>query len=110
MLEGEVDSSPRNSLRYWVASYKRICCNRALLDNRLYILDFDLLCRNPAQQIDKLNQFLGLDVNVDDLEAAASTIVIPDSTGRYRDQDCRQLCSEDVEFVRRLGFDVPEKY
>ena len=93
-----------------MASYKRICCNRALLDNRLYILDFDLLCRNPAQQIDKLNQFLGLDVNVDDLEAAASTIVIPDSTGRYRDQDCRQLCSEDVEFVRRLGFDVPEKY
>ena len=110
LLEGEVDSSPRNSLRYWVASYKRICSNRALLDNRLYILDFDLLCKNPVQQIGKLNQFLGLDVDIDDLEAAARSIVIPDSTGRYRDQDCRQLCSEDVDFVRALGFDVPEEY
>jgi hypothetical protein len=110
LLEGEVDPSPRNSLRYWVASYKRICSNRALLDNRLYILDFDLLCRNPVEQIEKLNRFLDMDVDSDELEAVAKTIVLPDSTGRYRDQDCRQLCSEDVEFVRALGFDVPEGF
>lgn len=109
LLEGEVDASPRNSLRYWVASYKRICSQRALLGNRLYILDFDLLCRNPVEQIEQLNRFLGLDVDDGNLEAVARTIVIPDSTGRYRDHDCGQLCSEDVEFVRALGFDVPEE-
>jgi hypothetical protein len=56
-----------------------------------------------------LNQFLDLSVTDADLETISKTIFVPKSTGRYRDNDCRQLCAEDVEFVRSLGFDVPER-
>ena len=110
LLEGDVDASPRNSLRYWVASYKRILTGRALLHDRLYILDFDLLCRSPVEEVNKLNRFLNLEVHQETLETIARSIVTPDSTGRYRDQDCRQLCSEDVEFVSTLGYEVPSVF
>lgn len=110
LLEGDVDASPRNSLRYWVASYKRILTDRALLHDRLYILDFDLLCRSPVEELNKLNRFLNLEVHRETIETIARSIVTPDSTGRYRDQDCRQLCSEDVKFAKTLGFEVPSGF
>ena len=110
LLEGDLDAPPRNSLRYWVASYKRILTDRALLHDRLYILDFDLLCRSPVEEVNKLNRFLNLEVHQETLETIARSIVTPDSTGRYRDQDCRQLCSEDVEFVSTLGYEVPSVF
>jgi Sulfotransferase family len=106
LLDGDIDPSPRNSLRYWIASYKRICSDRVLLGRRLYILDFDSLCKNPIEQIQRLNEFLGLDVNADKLNAIARTIVVPSSVGRHQNHDCRQLCLEDINFVRNLGFDI----
>ena len=106
LLEGDVEPCPRNALRYWVASYKRNSDYRNLLGDRLYILDYDLLCRNPIEQIGLLNQFLGLDVDSAVLEQAAQSVVTPTSTGRHRDCDSHQLRPEDVEFVRAQGFDV----
>ena len=58
----------------------------------------------------QLNRFLNLEVHRETLQTIARSIVIPDSTGRYRDQDCRQLCSEDVEFVSTLGYEVPSVF
>jgi hypothetical protein len=106
LLEGDVDSTPRNALRYWVASYKRICSDRTFMGDRLCILDFDLLCKYPVDQLQRLNQFLNLKVTPDILESVASSIVIPSSAGRHFHHDCRQLRSEDIDFVRNLGFEV----
>ena len=58
----------------------------------------------------QLNRFLNLELHRETLQTIARSIVIPDSTGRYRDQDCRQLCSVDVEFARTLGFEVPSVF
>ena len=106
LLEGDIEPTPRNALRYWVASYKRICGDRALLGDRLYLLDFDSLCKNPIEQLKHLNKFLDVEVSHDILEAIARAIIVPDSTGRYQYQDCSQLCPEDVDFVRSLDFDT----
>jgi hypothetical protein len=106
MLEGDTEPNPRNALRYWIASYKRICGDRALLGDRLYLLNFDSLCRNPIEQLVRLNEFLSLDASQDSVEAIAGKITIPKSAGRHRFQDCSQLCSDDVDFVRSLDFDI----
>jgi hypothetical protein len=106
LLEGDVEPDPRNALRYWVASYKRNCAYKSLLGDRLYILDYDLLCREPVAQIEQLNRFLGLTVSRDILENVGRSVVIPASTGRHQRHDCTQLRSEDIDFVRAQGFDV----
>ena len=101
-----MSTSPRNALRYWVASYKRNCSYNTLLGNRLYILNFDLLCKNPLEQIESLNRFLSLEVTRDQLESVASSIIAPASTGRHKHHNCQQLRPADVDFVRSLGFDI----
>lgn len=106
LLESGVDSSPRNALRYWVASYKRNCAYRDFLGDRLYILNFDLLCNSPDEQIQHLYRFLNLDAAQIDLDSVVQSIVVPGSTGRHKHHDCGQLRTEDVEFVKSLGFDV----
>ena len=106
LLEGDTSPSPCNALRYWVASYKRISGDAALLGDRLYILDYDLLCKKPAEQIQRLNRFLGLEVDAKLLQSAAGSVSIPESTGRYQQLDCSQFYPEDVDFVRALGFEI----
>ena len=106
LLNGNTEPTPRNALRYWVASYKRNCGYKAILGDRLYILNFDQLCRNPLEEVANLNDFLGLKIESEKLETVAESIIVPDSMGRYEHHDCRQLCDEDVEFVESLGFEV----
>ena len=105
LLEGDVDPSPKNALRYWVASYQRNCSYKALLGDRLYFLNYDLLCKNPIEEIEKLNRFLKIQVSRDQLETVTRSIAVPESIGRHSHQDCSQLRPIDVDFVRSLGFD-----
>jgi hypothetical protein len=104
LLDGDTSPTPRNALRYWVACYKRIMGDCELLGDRLYILNFDELCNSPAEQIQKLNQFLELDVSRDKLHSLAGSITVPDSCGRYRQRDCGQFDALDIEFLKTLGF------
>ena len=104
LLDGDTSPTPRNALRYWVASYKRIVGDYHLLGDRLYILNFDDLCNNPAVQIQKLSEFLQVDISREKLHALAATISVPDGCGRYRRFDCSQLDPSDIEFVKQVGF------
>jgi len=104
LLDGDTSPTPRNALRYWVASYRRILGDYDLLGDRLYILNFDALCAEPSRQIQKLSRFLGLEVRPDTLHSLASSISLPPGTGRYRRQDCSQLDPGDIEFVKQMGF------
>ena len=106
MLDGDVSPSPRNSLRYWVASYKRVLAEQVQLGQRLYVLDFDQMCAEPVAELQKLNQFLELPVSDNALAAAARLVVTPDSSGRSRARDYEQLRPEDLLFLRDLGYQV----
>lgn len=106
MLEGDIEPTPHNALRYWIASYRRIIGDRALLGDRLYILNFDSLCINPVEQLNHVNAFLGLNVSQATIESIAQIITVPTSAGRFKHQDCSQLCPEDIAYVRSLGFDT----
>ncbi len=106
LLGNDAEATPANALRYWVASYKRNRSYRALLGDRLYILNFDLLCANPREELLKLGDFLGLNPVEDVLASAESSVLTPGSTGRYKHHDCSQLAAGDIDFVRALGFDA----
>jgi hypothetical protein len=104
LLDGDASPTARNALRYWVASYKRILGDHELLGDRLYILNFDALCNNPAGQLQALNQFLELEVRPEVLSSLAGSIAPPAGSGRYRRSDCGQLDPADIQFVKQMGF------
>jgi hypothetical protein len=104
LLDGDTSPSPRNALRYWVACHKRMLEHRALLGDRLYILNYDLFCQEPLVQLALLNEFLGLEVSTDKFNLLAGEVSPPASKGRHKRFDCDQLRLDDVEFVKAMGY------
>jgi len=106
LLEEPVEATPRCALRYWVASYRRLLEEGAVLGDRLLVLNFDRLCEQPLAEIRRLSQFAGCVATEGLLRQLADGIGPPDSLGRYRTRDCSDLDPEDVAFVQRMGFDA----
>lgn len=106
LLDGDVSPCPGNSLRYWVASYRRILAQRELLGDRLYLLNYDQLCTDPQRELKKLDRFLGFDTPAHTLAELAKNVAPPASMGRYQQEDLSQFCHADVEFVSQVGFPV----
>jgi len=104
ILEGDVSVTPRNALRYWVASHKRMLGYKRYMGGQLYFLNFDRLCADPGLELQRLLQFVGTDVPPGKLSELASTIAPPATAGRFRHHDCSDLRPIDVEFVKEQGF------
>ena len=105
MLEGDTAPTPANSLRYWVASYRRILDARAAAPDAIYILDYDQLCREPLPALETLADFL--QVAGADLKGVAAEVIVPATTGRHRAVQMSQFHPADLQFVRDMGFEVP---
>lgn len=104
ILEGDTSVSPRNALRYWVASHKRMLGYKRFMGDRLYFLNFDRLCADPALELQRLQKFVGTDVSSATLSELAANIAPPATAGRFRQHDCSDLRPADVEFVKEQGF------
>jgi hypothetical protein len=106
MLDGDFSPGPRNALRYWVASYRRLQADARRFPGQVYFLDYDNLCRSPGEQLERLNDFLGLQVAPPALEAARAIVSVPATAGRRRDADLRQFDAADLAFLEEAGFDM----
>lgn len=106
MLDGDTSPGPRNALRYWVTSYRRLQADARRFPGQVYVLDYDALCRSPKEQLLRLNDFLGLQAAPPALERAQAIVSVPDTTGRRRDADLRQFDAADLAFLEEAGFDI----
>ena len=104
MLDGDVSPEPRNALRYWVASYRRLQADAARFSDQVYILDYDRLCAEPRSELQALNTFLELDVSRTLGLEAEAMVTVPDTTGRHRAADLAQFVPDDLNFLKELGY------
>jgi hypothetical protein len=102
--EKEADIPPA-SLKYWLkvnnitAKYGNI-----LGDNHYLQINFDSLCQNPQDTIDDIISFLELKIDPDTYQKALLMPQVPESVGRYKDQDLTQFDPDDLTAVRKFGF------
>ncbi|TDG15112.1 hypothetical protein E2F43_02425 [Seongchinamella unica] len=106
MLEGDTSPTPRNLLRYWIASHKRMQGFRQRLGHRLHFLSFDRLCLDPEGELEALREFAGIQISKKVMAQLADKVSPPATMGRFRNHDLSIFDPADVEFVRQLGFDV----
>jgi hypothetical protein len=96
---------PVASFRYWVEA------NRSVIDkgnkmgtNKFLLVNFDDLCSEPREGILKIIAFLG--ITLPD-EALNNVLELPkkiDSIGRFRQFDLSQFSTDDLIFLRSVGF------
>jgi len=104
LIENEL---PRASLKFWAkANQAAADMGQTLGPDRYLQVNFDLLCQEPEQIIDKIIAFLDLDIDQKTYQAAIKLPKIPSSQGRYKMHDLSELDSNDLRIVESFGFTV----
>jgi hypothetical protein len=101
----DVDGLPpeRAALAFWIAANRRTVAETRRLGIRFLMLNFDALCRRPAEMIAPLLEFLGRPR--EDLETLVRLVKPPVSLGRRQDRDLRFVGAAEWAALREFGFD-----
>ncbi len=99
-------SIPAASLKYWVRANQRAVELGKSFPDRFLSVNFDELCRSPAQETRRIFDFAGVEISADEFARLCELPQKQASSGRYLQRDCSVFDPEDVEAVRRFGFEV----
>jgi len=100
-----LEETSKISFKYWINVNKRIIeYSKNLDDNRFYLLNFDLLCRNPESELKKIFDFLSISYSEDQLFRTKSLIKIPSTMERYKNYFINWLTPIDIQFLKSNGF------
>lgn len=104
-LNERFDITPRFSLTYWCIVHKRILEIGKIMGINFLLLNYDDFCANPENGIEKLLNFLGVDIEFSKPKFL-DLVNPPSSIGRFKRYGTDIFMKEDIEFVHSLGFDV----
>lgn len=97
--EYNIDINPKNSLRYWCITHKRMLELKNRFASKVFMLDFDKLCLSPEETLQELALFLEYKKNI--LEFT-QLIKVPSSIGRYKQFPLSQFDKKDLEFISEI--------
>jgi len=94
------------SLQYWIRANIQILekINQLFNKKNVLLLNFDHLCLYPEENIQILIDFLELK-EVDAVKLA-KLVKIPESLGRYKQQDLSIFDQNELDAVKQLGFEI----
>lgn len=99
--------TPQNLLRYWIkANNHAVEVGRAMLGERFLVIRLEDLCRYPKASIKTMASFIGVKVDPKKLHALSCLPVLPVSSGRYKNHDLSVFPAEEIEAVKRFGFEI----
>lgn len=105
-INGGVTITPRNSLKYWCIVHKNLFEYSKNLKTNFYLLNFDEFCQKPKRGIMKLMKFLNHNLSAEDESQIQGLIKLPESIGRFKQNDLSCFDRQDIIYVEQLGFDV----
>ena len=108
ILGKPIEMTPSSSLQYWCAMHRRVLeIGTQMGDSQFMWLNYDALCSHPQQELPKLLQFLEVgDRSTNAVKLLLKHIKPPASQGRFKAQGIRHFSTDDIAFVKQLGFDI----
>lgn len=99
-------ASPYYSLKYWCSTHSRVLKSGSRMGNNFLFLNYDDFCTHPSDGIDRLGNFLGLEMDNSSRKQLTQLIDTPDSIGRFKQYGTTMFDEMDIAYVRELGFDT----
>jgi hypothetical protein len=100
---------PKAMLQYWIKANERaVRIGEQMLDDRFLLLNWDDLCIWPQRGLERILDFLGVVCDRDRVIELSNMIKRPKSIGRYRKHDITIFSREEIEAVRKFGFEVAD--
>lgn len=93
-------------LEYWIRTQRRLDDLLARHPGRIHPLNFDAFAADPQSHVAVLAERLGLAVDRSALETAVSDVVMPGTTGRWRERDLSIFGADQLAFCRDTGWPV----
>ena len=103
LLGTDVVCDPRTSLRFWCVADRRIRLLMQRWPERVHLLNFDGLCKQPGLYLDQLQIFLRREFSAAERQAFANTLAPAATIGRSAGLDPMQFDPADLAYVTRLG-------
>ncbi len=98
----ELEITPRNSLKYWLFTHRRMERLKALYPKRVYMLNFDRLCLCFDDELCAFLEFLDITPTSQQMLSAKGLVKVPHSIGRHRSESMGDFDESDVEFCRGI--------
>ena len=112
-LENNVCSKDDNSeiatklqLEYWILITKKVNELREKYSDRIHIINHTSLCENPVIEINKLVNFLSLNVSQSEIDRLSTFPKTPSSSGRYLNKNLAKFNNDQILYVKSQGFRV----
>lgn len=91
-------------LDYWVKSTKEAIKKGTALGHRFLRLNHSDFCHKPKQQVDRIIDFLCLDINQETRKKLYKIPQKPDTLDRYKKFDLGIFDDSQIEYIKELGF------
>ncbi len=107
-LDGEEtdDEMAYKQLEYWVSSTHDAINKGKKLGDRFLLINHSKFCQQPIEQIDRLIQFLGLEVKEDKLNELYQVPRKPTTLDRYKNYDLQIFDKQQIDSVEEFGFNL----
>jgi len=98
---------PQASFRYWVEANKRIIeMRKSYGDDKIMLLNFDELCSQPIWEVEKVANFIGIEITKNQLQKAVSLPSIPKTKNRFKIHDISEFQGDDLAFLKSLNYQL----
>jgi len=92
------------SLKFWCVVHKKIIKIGKKMGDNFLLLNYDKLCLNPKKYLKKICKFLNISKKA--VSGLLPLIRPPESIGRFKNEDLSIFDKKDIEYVKKLGFDI----
>lgn len=94
-------------LDFWIRSSENVINKgKKLFERNFYLLDHTAFCTEPVREVQKLLDFLDLDVSERVRERLVKIPIIPKSFHRHKNFDLSIFSENQIRSVRKLGYSV----
>jgi hypothetical protein len=93
-------------LDYWILSTQKVLKQRERMGNKFYLLKHHNLYENPKIEVDKLLDFVGLNIDPNLKEKLYSLPKRPQTTERFKNYKLEIFRKDQLDFVKEMGFKI----
>lgn len=104
--EKNIDSIFKLQLDYWILITKKVNDLKEKYSNRIHIINHSSLCEKPVLEINRLADFLNINLSDDEIVRLSTIPKIPSSSGRYLNEDLKVFDESQILYVKSQGFKV----
>ena len=101
VFKDSYEDSPRGALCFWNWAHERVAKLRQRYPERVFVLGFEQICRNPSATVERLATFLGCTPDAAAIAAATACVRPPETIGRHVDR-IGDLDADECERARAL--------